>query len=136
MLTHTASTMASSIYRKPAHTMAPTMIRVVGYVRVSTDMQADHGLSLDAQLADIKRYCVERGYELSEVYTDAGYSAKSTDRPAFQRMITDIRNGAGALGAIIVTKLDRLTRSLCDICAINDDVLERTRSTWSRSETA
>ena len=124
MLTHTAPAMASSTYRKPTVTMAPTMIRVVGYVRVSTDMQADHGLSLDAQLADIKRYCVERGYELGEVYTDAGYSAKSTDRPAFQRMITDIRNGAGSLSAIIVTKLDRLTRSLRDICAINDDILE------------
>lgn len=100
------------------------MIRVVGYVRVSTDMQADHGLSLDAQLADIKRYCIERQYELGEVYSDAGYSAKSTHRPAFQRMITDLRDSNGRLAAVIVTKLDRLTRSLRDICAINEDILE------------
>lgn len=100
------------------------MIRVVGYARVSTDMQADFGLSLDAQQAEVRRYCDERGYALAEIYIDAGYSAKSTDRPAFQRMVSDIRNGAGSLCAIIVTKLDRLTRSLRDICTINEDILE------------
>ena len=124
MMAHTVPATGSSTYRKPSFTMLPTMIRVAGYVRVSTDMQAEYGLSLDTQLAEIQRYCAERGYELGEVYTDAGYSAKSTDRPAFQKMITDIHDSAGTLNAIIITKLDRLTRSLRDLCAINEDILE------------
>lgn len=124
MQTYSAPTTPSSTYRKPLAMMTTTMPRVTGYVRVSTDMQAEFGLSLDAQEAEIRRYCGERGYEMGEVYIDGGYSAKNTDRPAFQRMLADIRASSGALTAIIVTKLDRLTRSLRDICTINEDVLE------------
>lgn len=124
MLTHTTPTTPSSTYRKPLAMMTAAMPRVAGYVRVSTDMQAEFGLSLEAQEAEIRRYCMERGYELAEVYTDGGYSAKNTDRPAFKRMIADIRANPDSLAAIIVTKLDRLTRSLRDICTINEDVLE------------
>ncbi|HMU39112.1 MAG TPA: recombinase family protein [Pseudomonadota bacterium] len=62
-------------------------IRVFGYCRVSTDMQVQHGLSLDAQREEIKRAAADRGWLVDEVFVDGGFSAKNTDRPAFQRMM-------------------------------------------------
>ena len=91
-------------------------IRVYGYCRVSTDMQAQHGLSLDAQQEDIRRFAADRGWVVDEIFVDGGFSAKNTDRPAFQRMVREIKNSDGAISAVVVTKLDRLTRSLRDIC--------------------
>ena len=99
-------------------------IRVYGYCRVSTDMQAQHGLSLDAQQEDIRRFAADRGWVVDEIFVDGGFSAKNTDRPAFQRMVREIKNSDGAISAVVVTKLDRLTRSLRDICMINEDLLD------------
>ena len=99
-------------------------IRVFGYCRVSTDMQVQHGLSLDAQRAEIERYAADRGWIVEEVFVDGGFSAKNTDRPAFQRMTKAIKDSDGAISAVLVTKLDRLTRSLRDLCSINEDLLD------------
>lgn len=122
MMTVTASHSSSSSYRARRETLGNMTTSVFGYVRVSTDKQAEMGLSLDAQQAEIKRYCAEKGYHLKDIYVDGGYSAKNTERPALKRMIADI--GKGGIAAIIVAKLDRLTRSLRDICYINEDILE------------
>jgi site-specific DNA recombinase len=61
---------------------------------------------------------------VDEIFVDGGFSAKNTDRPAFQRMVREIKNSDGAISAVVVTKLDRLTRSLRDICMINEDLLD------------
>ena len=98
--------------------------RVFGYCRVSTDMQVQHGLSLDAQREEIKRYAADRGWLIEEIFVDGGFSAKNTDRPAFQRMTKAIKDADGSIAAVLVTKLDRLTRSLRDLCNINEDLLE------------
>ena len=100
------------------------IVRVFGYCRVSTDMQVQHGLSLDAQQEEIKRFAADRGWIIEEIFVDGGFSAKNTDRPAFQRMVREIKNSDGAISAVVVTKLDRLTRSLRDICMINEDLLD------------
>ena len=121
MLTGNVNPQASSSYRTRRENIAP-MVKCAAYVRVSTDKQADTGLSLDAQESAIRRYCQDRGYTVAEIFVDGGYSAKNTDRPAFKRMVQAIRNGG--IDAIVVTKLDRLTRSLRDICSINEDILE------------
>ena len=104
-------------------TMSPKMqvIRVALYVRVSTDKQAEYGLSLDAQRAELERYCRERKFDIAELYVDGGYSGKDTERPAFQRMISELREGG--VHGIVVTKLDRLTRSIRNLCELNEDVL-------------
>ncbi len=96
-------------------------IRVALYVRVSTDKQAEYGMSLDAQRAELERYCHERGWEIVEVYVDGGFSGKDIDRPAFQRMLQRVR--AGEINGIVVTKLDRLTRSIRNLCELNEDIL-------------
>jgi site-specific DNA recombinase len=68
-------------------------------------MQAQHGLSLDAQQEDIRRFAADRGWVVEEIFVDGGFSAKNTDRPAFQRMVREIKNSDGAISAVVVTKL-------------------------------
>jgi DNA invertase Pin-like site-specific DNA recombinase len=97
-------------------------VRVALYVRVSTDKQAEFGMSLDAQTAELERYCAERNWDVAEIFVDGGFSGKDTDRPAFTRMMKRIKEGG--IDAIAVTKLDRLTRSVRNLCEINEDVLK------------
>jgi site-specific DNA recombinase len=89
---------------------------VFGYCRVSTDKQADKGVSLDAQTAKIQAMAVVQGAELSEVITDAGESAKSLERPGLQRLLALV--DAGQVQAVIIAKLDRLTRSVKDLALL------------------
>jgi DNA invertase Pin-like site-specific DNA recombinase len=92
--------------------------RTVAYLRVSTDKQADHGVSLEAQRAKVEAYATLYDLELVSVEVDAGESAKSLDRPALQRALTMLKRGA--VDALLVVKLDRLTRSVRDLCDLVD----------------
>jgi len=96
-----------------------TGLKAVGYTRVSTDKQADKGVSLDAQLEKIRAMAVVQGAEVVEVITDAGESAKSLDRPGMAHLLALV--DAGAVQVVIIAKLDRLTRSVKDLA----DLLER-----------
>lgn len=87
--------------------------RVIGYVRVSTDKQADKGVSLEAQRAKIESYAELYDLEIVEMVVDAGLSAKTLDREGLQRALAMLR--AGQADAIVVLKLDRLTRSVVDL---------------------
>ena len=91
-------------------------MKTVGYVRVSTDRQADQGVSLGAQEAKIRAMATVRGSDLDEVIVDGGESAKDLNRPGVQRLLSVV-NG-GKVDAVIVAKLDRLTRSVKDLCAL------------------
>jgi site-specific DNA recombinase len=84
-------------------------VRVGLYARVSTEDQAE-GLSLDAQLRALRLHAAEKGHEVVEEFVDAGYSATTDKRPAFQRMIAAAR--AHLLDAILIHKLDRFSRNL------------------------
>ena len=81
------------------------LIQVVGYRRVSTYMQAQHGLSLDAQQDLIRRYAADRGWVMLEIFVDRGFSAKNTDRPAFQRMAW-LSERLAKTRWVVVSKLD------------------------------
>lgn len=62
-------------------------MRTVGYIRVSTEGQANDGVSLEAQEAKIRAYCGLNDMELVEVYVDAGLSGKrASNRPALQEV--------------------------------------------------
>ena len=89
---------------------------VIGYVRVSTDKQADRGISLEAQAAKIQAMAVVQGVELSEVIVDAGESAKSLNRPGMARLLALV--DAGTVQTVIIAKLDRLTRSVADLATL------------------
>jgi len=93
-------------------TTAP-VTRVVAYVRVSTDKQADEGVSLDAQKAQLAAYASLYSLEIVEVVVDAGESAKSLARPGLARAMAMLATGHA--DGLLVTKLDRLTRSVRDL---------------------
>jgi len=94
-------------------------MKAIGYVRVSTEKQADFGVSLEAQSEKVRAMAVVQGAELTEVIIDAGESAKSLNRPGMTRLL--ILVDAGAVDAVIIAKLDRLTRSVKDLA----ELLER-----------
>jgi site-specific DNA recombinase len=88
-------------------------MKVIGYTRVSTDKQADEGHSLAVQQAKLEAYCLVKDWALAEVVQDEGYSAKSLDRPGMQRLLAMVETGQ--VQVVVVTKLDRLTRSVADL---------------------
>src|SRR4051794_36808315 len=87
--------------------------KTIAYLRVSTEKQADRGVSLDAQRAKVLAYAELYDLELLEVIVDAGQSAKSLHRPGLQRALGMLK--AGDAEALLVVKLDRLTRSVVDL---------------------
>ena len=94
-------------------------MKAIGYVRVSTEKQADFGVSLEAQSEKVRAMAVVQGAELAEVIIDAGESAKSLNRPGMARLLSLV--DAGAVDIVIIAKLDRLTRSVKDLA----ELLER-----------
>ena len=92
--------------------------RAVAYLRVSTDKQADKGVSLDAQREKVEAYARLYDLELVDVIVDAGQSAKTLDRPGLNKALGMLRSGQAE--AILVAKLDRLTRSVRDLCDLVD----------------
>ena len=89
------------------------MTRTAAYIRVSTDKQAEHGVSLDAQRAKVEAYASLYDLDLVAVLVDAGVSAKSLDRPALAEALSMLDRGDA--DALLVVKLDRLTRSVKDL---------------------
>lgn len=87
------------------------MKRAIGYVRVSTSEQAIEGISLDNQNAKIRAYCVLNNLELAEVIEDAGKSGKNLNREGIQALLKKVKK----FDAIVVYKLDRLSRKTIDI---------------------
>lgn len=93
-------------------------MQVLGYVRVSTEEQRDSGAGLAAQRAAINAEVERRGWTLVELIEDAGYSARSLKRPGIVRAIEML--DAGQVEALMVAKLDRLSRSLLDFAGLMD----------------
>ena len=104
----------------------------VAYLRVSTDKQADRGVSLDAQRAKVKAYAELYDLELVAIEVDAGQSAKTLDRPALQRALAMLKTGKAE--ALLVVKLDRLTRSVRDLADLVDGYFTKRSALLSVSE--
>lgn len=87
---------------------------VAAYVRVSTQEQKLHGLSLDAQKANLAEYAKAHGMKIVEWYVDEGVSGRKLirKRPELQRMIKDAEKGQ--FERIIFIKLDRFFRSVAE----------------------
>jgi DNA invertase Pin-like site-specific DNA recombinase len=62
-------------------------MKAIGYIRVSTEEQAAHGISLDAQRAKIEAYALLKDLELVDIIEDAGKSAKDLKRPGVQQVL-------------------------------------------------
>ena len=91
-------------------------MKVVGYTRVSLDEQGERGVGLAAQRSAIAAEVAARGWELVEILEDAGYSGRDCNRPALTAAMKMLqRRDADAL---VVAKLDRLSRSILDFTSI------------------
>jgi site-specific DNA recombinase len=99
------------------------MTKTIAYLRVSTDKQADHGVSLEAQRAKVEAYAALYDLELVEVIVDAGASAKTLDRPGLTKALGALKSGKAE--ALLVVKLDRLTRSVRDLGALLEGVFQK-----------
>ena len=80
------------------------------YVRVSTEEQAtEHKVSIDVQRARCEALCDARGWDVADVYVDAGVSGAKEDRPALGRLLRD--SAAGRFERVVYLKSDRLARN-------------------------
>lgn len=102
------------------------MENAIGYIRVSTDEQAQSGAGLAAQRKAILDEAERRGWHLVEVVEDAGYSGKSLKRPGILAALDALKRHKA--DTLVVTKLDRLSRSMLDFAGIMDRAL---REHWA-----
>jgi len=95
-------------------------MRAIGYVRVSTEDQAQGGVSLDSQEEKIRAYCAAKDWDLVRVVRDGGHSAKDLNRPGMQKILEECRKKR--FDVVVILKLDRLTRSVKDLGYLVEDV--------------
>lgn len=111
---------------------ASRQTKVAIYVRVSTLYQVDKD-SIPMQKKDLVAYCsLILGTENYEIFEDAGYSGKNTDRPAFQEMMRRIRNGE--FSHVLVWKIDRISRNLLDFAEMYEELQELKVTFVSKNE--
>jgi DNA invertase Pin-like site-specific DNA recombinase len=110
-------------------------VRVIGYVRVSTEEQATGGFSLEAQEAKVRGYCELYELDLIGFHSDPGASGKTLDLPGLAAALAELRRRKGGPDGIVLAKLDRLTRSLADWAAlINEFFRDERRRLFSVGE--
>ncbi len=105
------------------------IVRVALYIRVSTEEQALHGYSLEAQETALKEYAEQNGYKIVNIYRDEGFSARKPvmKRKVMQELLTDVQ--AGKIDMILFTKLDRWFRSVGDYHQVQN-VLDKHNVVW------
>ena len=91
-------------------------MNAIGYIRVSTDEQAKEGVSLENQREKIAAYCSLNDMVLLDTIHDDGISAKNLNRDGVQVLIDMVKQGK--VDAVIVYKLDRLSRSVKDTISL------------------
>ena len=97
-------------------------------MRVSTEDQAREGFSIPKQKERLESFCKFKGYEIIDYYQDAGISAKTGNhRLEFERLKDDIK--AQRINTIVALKLDRITRSICDLEKIKQE-LQKFKGFW------
>jgi DNA invertase Pin-like site-specific DNA recombinase len=101
-------------------------MQVIGYVRVSTEEQGMSGAGLAAQRQAIAAECERRGWEIVETIEDHGYSARDLKRPGIQVALDTLERGEA--GALVVAKLDRLSRSMLDFTGL---IGKAQRQSWA-----
>lgn len=91
-------------------------MRVIGYCRVSTAEQGDSGAGLEAQEATIRAEVERRGWDLVEIRSDVASGKSLRHRSQLAATLADLREHKA--DALIVAKLDRLSRSVLDFAGV------------------
>ena len=84
------------------------------YVRVSTVEQAEFGYSLASQEQICRDFALRNKYEVLKVFIERGESAKTANRTELNNMLRYIKANKDKVDALIVYKLDRLSRDMLD----------------------
>ncbi len=95
-------------------------MKVIGYTRVSTQDQAQAGVSLEAQEEKIRGYCKVNEWSCLEIIQDNGHSARDLRRPGLRRILDELPLKGRRFDGIVVAKLDRLTRSVRDLVRLTE----------------
>lgn len=103
------------------------MLRVALYIRVSTEEQALHGDSIEAQKQALIEYAQKNQYKIIDYYIDDGFTATSLKRPSLQRLLKDVQEDK--IDLIIFTKIDRWSRGVRNYYKIQD-VLDNHKVNW------
>ena len=88
------------------------------YIRVSTQEQVTEGYSIAAQKERLINYCKAKDWSIVNIYIDGGFSGSNIERPAMQKLISEIDK----IDIVLVYKLDRLSRSQKDTLYLIEDV--------------
>lgn len=105
------------------------MLRCAIYIRVSTEEQVIHGLSIDTQKADLTEYAKNNSYEIVDYYIDGGKTARKglSNRLELQRLLEDVQ--LNKIDIIIFTKLDRWFRNVRDYHKVQE-IIEDNKVHW------
>lgn len=95
------------------------MKRVILYLRVSTNNQAEEGYSIEIQKEKLLAYCKAHDLIVVAIVTDPGFSGSNLERPGIQRVISEVEQGNTDM--VLVYKLDRLSRSQKDTLWLIED---------------
>ena len=96
------------------------MKKVIGYVRVSTEIQVEKDNSVRNQTSSIKKYCESVGYDLVGMFQDEGISGLRNDREGLNKMMSVIKRDN--VDMVVVYSLSRLGRKLVDVIGWIDDL--------------
>ena len=109
------------------------LIRVVFYIRVSTEEQKLHGYSLEAQKMKLYEYSEAHGYKVVKIYADEGISGRKEikKRPQLQQLLKDAENDLFDL--ILFIKLDRYFRSVAEYHECQK-ILDKNNVKWTATE--
>lgn len=107
--------------------------RAALYARVSTEEQAMHGVSLDAQKERLLQYAKDNDLTVVDLYVDEGISARKryTRRPQFLRMLEDVKQGK--IDVVLFIKLDRWFRNIADYYEVQT-ILDKYKVQWIATE--
>jgi DNA invertase Pin-like site-specific DNA recombinase len=113
---------------QPLRPQPPEMPRVIGYLRCSTEEQADSRAGLEAQRTAILAEAQRRGWSETDLtfVEDAGFSGKNLDRPGIIAALDALRHRRA--DTLVVSKLDRLSRSMLDFAGLMD---RASRERWA-----
>lgn len=96
--------------------MGQSTCKVVAYSRVST---SQHGQDPEVQLSEIRKFCNSRGWAVSKEIKDHGFSGSTDLRPGLKELFSLVRSRE--VNCVVVTKLDRLFRSLKHLVSVLDE---------------
>jgi site-specific DNA recombinase len=93
------------------------MKKVCSYIRVSTEQQAEHGVSLENQSARIRAYCEFRGYQIVEEIRDEGISGgKNKGRCGFMDLLDRVEQNG--IDCVVLYSLERISRDMLTLLSL------------------